>query len=115
MKHYRLSANEVKPIAQGFGGCFASDHILVEGLRVGFMYREPPDNTLDSGWRFMSGQEDDDYMNEPDHLGFYDVNTIANYDPSIVPLLNEPVGSAFEKQPGSTSFTKVESWTPDSE
>jgi len=27
----------------------------------------------------------------------YDVNTIANYDPEIIPFLNAPIGSAFER------------------
>ena len=111
-KQYRLSADQVKPLATGHGGCFASDHVLVDGHRVGFMYRETPDNTLDSGWRFMSGLEDDEYMNDPENLGFYDVNTVANYDPSVVPLLNEPVGSAFAKEPGSEEFARVTNWNP---
>jgi hypothetical protein len=28
-------------------------------------------------------------------MALYDVNTIANYDPSIIPLLDAPIGSAF--------------------
>jgi hypothetical protein len=72
--------------------------ITVDGRRVAFMYREPPDNDVDSGWRFMSGFESDDYMNDPANHGIYDVNTIANYDPDIVPFLHAPVGSAFERK-----------------
>ncbi len=63
-KAFRLSASQIKPLAEGHGGCFASDHILVDGLPGGFMYREEPDNTQASGWRFMSGLEDDDYAND---------------------------------------------------
>jgi len=48
-------------------------------------------------------------------LGFYDVNTVANYDPSVVPLLNEPVGSAFAKEPGSEEFARVTNWNPGTE
>jgi len=29
------------------------------------------------------------------NLAFYNVNTVANYDPEIIPLLDAPVGSAF--------------------
>jgi hypothetical protein len=114
-KVFRLSADQVKPLAEGHGGFFASDHILVDGMPVGFMYREEPENTLDSGWRFMSGLEEDDYANDPDRLGFYDVNTVANYYAYIVPLLHEPVGSAFEKIPGSASFQRAEGWAPEVE
>jgi hypothetical protein len=59
------------------------------------MYREEPDNKSDSGWRFFAGDETDDYTEDPDHIGIYDVNTIANYDPAITPHLDAPAGSAF--------------------
>jgi len=42
----------------------------------------------------------------------YDVNTVANYDPSIIPLLKSPVGSVYEKVPGSTNFEAVTDWSP---
>ena len=41
-KKFLLTANEIRPIATGYGSCFASDHITVEGHKVGFMYREEP-------------------------------------------------------------------------
>ena len=31
-------------------------------------------------------------MDEASNHGVYDVNTIANYDPDIIPLLDAPVG-----------------------
>ena len=62
------------------------------------MYREEPDNDIDSGWRFMSGvNEDDDYMDDPSNTGIYDVNTIANYDRSIIPYLNSPIRSCLKR------------------
>ena len=51
--------------------------------------------TWDSGWRFVSGDEDDDYMNNAENSGIYDLNTICNYDADIVPLLDAPYGAAF--------------------
>ena len=112
-KQFKLSADQIKPLAEGYGGCIATDKITVEGYPVRFMYREAPDNEFDSGWRFMSGFEDDTYMDDPDNLAIYDVNTIANYDPSIVPLLEAPEGSAFEKTSESERFLAVSDWAPD--
>jgi hypothetical protein len=112
-KQFKLSADQLKPVAEGYGGCIATDKITVEGYPVRFMYRETPDNEFDSGWRFMSGFEDDAYMDDPDNLAIYDVNTIANYDPSIVPLLEAPEGSAFEKTSESERFLPVADWAPD--
>lgn len=70
---------------------------LPEVRSVGYMYREQPDDRFDSGWRFFSGDESQEYLDEPDHLSIYDVNTIANYDGSIVSLLGSPVMSAYER------------------
>ena len=107
-KKFKLSADQIKPLAEGRGACFATDMITVEGEPVRFMYREHPDNDVDSGWRFMSGYESDQYMENADNHGIYDVNTIANYDPSIIPFLDAEVGLAFEKVPGAQDFVLVE-------
>lgn len=112
-KQFKLTAEQIKPVAEGYGGCIATDKITVEGYPVRFMYREAPDNEFDSGWRFLSGFEDDAYMDDPDNLAIYDINTIANYDPSIVPLLESLEGSAFEKTSESERFLPVADWAPD--
>ncbi|WP_211197904.1 DUF2185 domain-containing protein [Permianibacter fluminis] len=110
MKKYKLTKDLIRPIVQGYGACFASDMITVDGHPVRFMYRESPDNRLDSGWRFMSGFESDEYVDNPDNIEIYDVNTIANYDQSIISLLDSPIGCAFEKSEGSDQFQPVSDW-----
>lgn len=113
-KRYKLRQEDIKPIATGLGACVATDMITVHGEPVGFMYREvEPDNESDSGWRFLSGTEDQDYMDDPDNHGVYDVNTIANYDPTIVAKLQSPPGSAFERLPGHKGFRPVKDWPPE--
>jgi hypothetical protein len=97
-KTFRLQAHEIKEIAKGYGGCIASDRITVDGLKVGYMYREPSDGL--SGWIFLSGEEKQEYLDDPRHMGIYEVNTIANYDPEIVPHLRAPMGSAFARKDG---------------
>ena len=114
-KVFRLSKEQINSLAEGYGSCFATDMITVEGYPIRFMYREDPDNEIDSGWRFMSGFESDDYMENPENHAIYDVNTISNYDQSIIPLLNSPVGSAYEKAEESDIFTLVTDWGPPTE
>src|SRR4051812_22142238 len=97
-KHFKIAGDKIKTLAEGLGGCLATDAITVEGRKVGYMYREKPDFAEDSGWRFFSGTESQEYLDDPDHTTIYDVNTIANYDPGIIPLLNSAVGSAFERR-----------------
>lgn len=81
------------------GSCIASDRILVDGVRVGYLYRERPDGTVDSGWRFFSGDESQGYVDDPSNFAIYDVNTVANYDPEVIPLLDAPIGAAYERDP----------------
>ena len=104
VKRFRLDTSEIRQIAKGRGSCIASDHITVEGKRVGFMYRQEPTGAGDSGWVFLSGEESQDYLDNSNHLALYDVNTIANYDPSIIPLLTASVGSAYGRDPGDPEF-----------
>lgn len=112
-KQYKLRADQLEPIAEGHGACIASDKITVDGNPVGFMYREAAIHEVDSGWRFLSGLESDAYMQNASNHAFYDCNTIANYDRSIVPYLDSPVGSVFEKPPGTAEFEAVTDWTPE--
>lgn len=107
MKNFKLKNDQIKPLITGLGGCLATDHITVDGNPVMYMYRETPKNTEDSGWRFFSGAEDDEYMANKSNHGVYDTNTIANYDPSIIPYLNAKVGSAFERDETTSGFDEV--------
>ena len=107
-KKFRLRADQIKPLVPGLGGCYATDMITVEGHKVGYMYREEPDFDVDSGWRFLAGVESQEYLDDPDNLTIYDVNTIANYDPDIIPFLDAPIGSAFERDEDSDTFVEIE-------
>lgn len=99
MKHFFLPKDQIKRLIDPIGYCIASDRITVDGGKVGYMYREQGDELADSGWRFFEGSEDQEYADDPSHFELYDVNTIANYDMDIIPLLNSPIGSAFERTP----------------
>lgn len=112
-KKYLIKSNEFKDMARGYGSCIATDEITVNGNRVGFMYRENPDNEIDSGWRFFSGLENQEYIDEPSNLEIYDVNTIANYDPEIIMHLSAPIGSAFSRAENGEFIAEEASLDPD--
>jgi hypothetical protein len=67
-KRFAIDGADIKPLATERGSCFASDRITVDGKPVGFMYREEGDSDLDSGWRFLAGDESDDYLDDPANL-----------------------------------------------
>jgi hypothetical protein len=46
-------------------------------------------------------------MDDRDNVGIFDVNTIANYDPDIVPFLDARVGCAFARHAQSGEFEPV--------
>lgn len=100
MSNYRfkLKPHEIKELIPLMGTCIASDKITIEGLPVGYMYREEPQDENDSGWRFMSGSESQDFIDDPANSMTFEVNVIANYDPDIIPYLHLPVGTELEKQ-----------------
>ena len=75
-------------------GCIASNKITKEGWKVGFMTREKPNKDMpDSGWSFFKGDEDEEYMNNPNNFHVFAINTICNYDPDIIPYIHSDVGT----------------------
>jgi hypothetical protein len=106
-KKFRLRADEIRRLIPPLGGCLASDRITVDGRSVGYMYRDEPDYPEDSGWRFVAGDESQEYLDNPDFCAIYEVNTIANYDPTIIPYLNAPIGSDFQRDPETGEFLAV--------
>jgi hypothetical protein len=113
-KKFKLSAAQMQPLAPRRGACIATDYITVDGYKVDFMKRDTPRNPADSGWQFLSGRETQEYMNIAVNSGIYDVNTIANCDPDIVPYVDAPIGCAFERRGASGAFVQIKgpAWTP---
>jgi hypothetical protein len=103
-KKLKIPDHKIQQLIRDMGGCFASDRITVDGLKVGYMYRELPDESLLSGWTFMAGDESQAYADNPDHWAIYDVNTICNYDPSIIPFLDAVYGTAYGREEGEDDF-----------
>lgn len=88
---------------KNFGFVMATRRLVEEKQKVGFMYREaavPPD----SGWRFFAGTEDQAYVDDPDNIKIYDIQTILDIDPSIRLYLNSSAGVAFERDSRSSCF-----------
>ena len=105
-KLFRIAGDQIKQLIPYMGSCYASDRITVDGLKVGYMYREVPDSEIDSGWRFFSGDESQEYTDNPANFGIYDVNTICNYDPAIIPYLDTPESTAIGRVPGTNNFRR---------
>jgi len=106
-KNFRIKREDIKQLIESIGACMATDKITVDGELVDFIYRENPDFEADSGWRFLSGTETQDYADNSDNWAIYDTNTIANYDKAIIPYLALPVGTELERVKGTDTFRKT--------
>ena len=106
-KIFFIKGEAIQRLIPNMGGCYASDRITVDGLPVGYMYREEPRMDIDSGWRFMSGDESQEYIDNPDNLGIYEVNTICNYSPDIIPYLSADFGTEYERCRKTNLFVSV--------
>ena len=78
-------------------GCIASKLITEKKLKVGYLYREQPSSNFnDSGWRFFAGSEDEDFCNNPDNFGIYNIETIVSNNKELKEILLMPIGTRLE-------------------
>jgi hypothetical protein len=103
----KLKPENLKDLVPPMGYCIVSNTIAVDGLKVGFMYREEPDDNNDSGWRFLSGKESQLYADNPKNSQQLEVNVVANLDAAIIPYLTLPFGTDMERKEGSDDFRKI--------
>ena len=87
-----------------FGYVFATKMLIENKRKVRFMYRERGDNPNDSGWRFFCGEEEQSYIDNPNNIAIYDIQTILDIDESISPYLQADYGVAFEREDENESF-----------
>ena len=102
------SCTSCKPLVKDDGMCVVTTAIVTDGRKVGFMYREEPAHPNDTGWRFGTGEESDEYMANPENRALCHLNCLANRDPEIIPFLDAPSESAFERNPHTGKFEPVE-------
>lgn len=105
---YIVKPQDIKELIEQKGYCYASDMISVEGKKVGYMYREAREDEDDSGWRFYSGLESEEYVANEHHFMMFDLNYIANIDPAIIPYLKMRTGAEMERDQDSDTFSPVE-------
>lgn len=96
-KQFLLKKEDIKPLIKPGFSCIASDRITIDGKKIGYMYRENPISKFDTGWRFFAGDEEEKYTDNPNNFEIYELNTICNYDETIIPYLISEIGTSFEK------------------
>lgn len=87
--------------------CCVSNRVLYDGEKVGYLYREAPDNDTDSGWRFMVGDETEDYLNDTANLSHVSIGTVLREDNSFIYLLDHEADIAFVRN-GAGEFVQLD-------
>lgn len=96
-KQYCKTSEEIIRILPDIGAALVTDRIAVDGERVGYMARLDSLNKADSGWAFYAGDETQEYLDAPYNTSVMALNTIANFDSSILPFLMFPPGTQVER------------------
>ena len=81
---------------ESLGGALVSRNLLEGRGRLRWAFREAGANPADTGWRFLSAIDDDDYINDPANLQVVDYSTVIGLEPSLEKLYGLPVGAEFE-------------------
>lgn len=85
--------------------CFTTRAILYDNAPIGYLYRGEPieydnadeKNYKDSGWQILSGDESNEYMDDPDNCVVIALAKVLNIDDSFIHLLSADIGSVFVK------------------
>lgn len=83
--------------------CWTTKAILDGQADIGFIYRGEPtpkrdkDEYADSGWQILSGDESDEYMDDPKTIQYIALGRLLNIDDGFIHLLDSDIGSAFIK------------------
>lgn len=79
---------------------FEDDHI-------GYCYRERTDIKIDSGWRFLFGDEDEEYLDNPDNSLTKDLSELLEWKPELKEILSAKFGSEFEWDADTEKFQQI--------
>lgn len=92
--------NEVKKYAFVSKRALETDH-------VGYCYRDYPETNIDSGWRFLYGDEDEDYLENPTNSEAIYPDEMLSINPALEVILIAPFNSEFEWDEESQSYVEV--------
>jgi hypothetical protein len=72
---------------------YVSKKIVDEGRKVGYMCREEALNENDSGWSFLAGDEEDEYIQDYNNIAIMSVHSVLQYDRTVMKYITCPEGT----------------------
>lgn len=85
-----------------------SHQVMKEGKSVGYLYREATNDSDDSGWRVFSGEESQDYVDDPLNFAFYNASTLLEREPALANILLAEFPIAFERDASTSEYRVVD-------
>lgn len=79
----------------------------LEADHVGYCYRDYPETNIDSGWRFLYGDEDEDYLDNPINSETIYPEEILSVNPALEVILSAPVNTEFEWDDEMQSYVEI--------
>lgn len=97
-------------LAVGEKMALVSRRCLEPGNAVHWMYRQEAEREEDSGWRLFAGDEDKEYLNDPQNTRVMRIYYIMDLDPSLLEPFKGGVGTAFERASRDGEWVEVRNW-----
>lgn len=79
----------------------------IDNNYIGYCYRENSEIKIDSGWRFLYGDEDENYLDNPINTVTQDLSAVVEWKPEIKDILASRRGTDFEWNPDKEIFEKI--------
>lgn len=80
----------------------------LENNFVGYCYRENSEIKIDSGWRFLYGDEDEDYLDNPDNSETQDLPVILEWKTELKAIISMRRGLEFEWNSETEKFEQIQ-------
>lgn len=98
--------SEVKDYTDMDRYAFVSQRAFDNGY-VGYCYREWSDIKIDSGWRFLFGDEDEDYLENPDNSLTMDLRDVVAWKSELKSILSARQNTEYEWDDAEKKFIKL--------
>lgn len=100
---HNLDISEPNLPSRYYDRCFVTKKVLYENAPINYIYREEPmekdeeRDYEDTGWRILSGDESDEYMDNSDNICLVSLGAVLSLDDSFIDLLDSETGTSFKR------------------
>ncbi|OZS77775.1 hypothetical protein CF394_09580 [Tetzosporium hominis] len=77
--------------SSGLGGCVISNNILTGKGDLRWCIKEEPVNDVDTGWRFLSDNDTEEFLSDSSNMSVCDWNTIFEIEPAVMKIYDMPI------------------------